>query len=156
MVSSYKNVDRLRQLGTELMAQMSDWLLAGLDLDLNVAWIDAKIRRNLADPASEGVQFPRIPEWRINGNARYRFSEALRVSLGWRYASRPNSDLLGLKRGDTYTYVSEFLIVDARVSWNATRNAELSLGVDNLNNDRGWVSHPLPQRTFVADLKWRL
>jgi iron complex outermembrane receptor protein len=156
VVSNYKNVDRVRQYGTELIGEASNWLLPGLDVDLNVAWIDARIVRNRSEPDSEGVQFARIPEWRINGNLRYRIRDSLKLSVGWRYASRPNSDLLGLKRGDTYSYISEFKFIDARVSWNVLQSTELSLGVDNLGNDRGWVSHPLPQRTYVAELKWKL
>ncbi|MGH8315099.1 MAG: TonB-dependent receptor [Steroidobacterales bacterium] len=156
VVSSYKNVDKVRQYGTELIGEASDWPLPGLDADVNVAWIDSRIARNDSQPDSEGVRFARIPEWRINGNLRYRIRNSLRLSLGWRYASRPNSDLLGLKRGDTYSYVSEFKFVDARLSWNLMPSTELSLGVDNIGNDRGWVSHPLPQRTYVAELKWKL
>ncbi len=156
LVTSYKNVDRVRQYGIELIGEASNWLLAGLDADLNVAWIDSRIVRNASLPASEGVRFTRIPEWRINGNVRYRIRDSLRLSVGWRYASRPNSDLLGLKRGDTYSYVSEFGLIDARVSWHVLQSTELSLGVDNIGNDRGWVFHPLPQRTYVAELKWKL
>ena len=51
-----------------------------------------KTERNLANPAAEGAQFPRIPKWRSNGNLRYRIAEPLKLSLGWRYASRPNSE----------------------------------------------------------------
>ena len=29
----------------------------------------------------------------------------------------------------------------------------LSIGIDNLFNDQAYVAHPLPQRTFVVDLK---
>ena len=33
--------------------------------------------------------------------------------------------------------------------------AELGIGIDNLLNDKAYVSHPLPQRTFVIDMKGR-
>ena len=105
--------------------------------------------------AGRGKQFPRIPEWRANGNLRYRVVDPVKVSLGWRYASRPNSDLLGLVRGDAYGFQTEYFTVDARVSWDVTPSLQLNAGVDNIFDDQAYVSHPLPQRTWVFDLKAR-
>ncbi len=152
VVSSYKNVDRVRQYGAELILEAKD-LLPGLDLDANLAWISAKTVKNAAAPAAEGVQFPRIPAWRSNGNLRYRIAAPLKVSLGWRAASRPNSDLFGLQRGRAYGFQSEYVTFDTRLSWDVTPAAQLSLGIDNLLNYQAYVAHPLPQRSFVADLK---
>ncbi|OJY67967.1 MAG: TonB-dependent receptor [Sphingobium sp. 66-54] len=154
VVSSYKNIDRVRQVGIELILEAKD-VLPGLDVDSNLAWTDAQTLRNAANPAADGAQFPRIPRWRSNGNIRYRLADPVKLSLGWRFASRPNSDLLGLVRGDAYGFQTEYLFVDARASVALNRAVELSLGVDNILNDRAYVSHPLPQRTFVADIKAR-
>lgn len=154
VTSSFKNIDVVRQYGAELIAEASDLFVPGLDLDANLAWIDAETVRNRALPASEGARFPRIPAWRANANLRYHVRDDLRVSLGARYASRPNTDLLGLQRGDTYGYTSELLILDTRVTWNVTDRAQLSVGIDNLANDRAWVFHPYPQRTALIELRW--
>lgn len=153
VVSSYKNVDQVRQFGLELILEATDVLVPGLDIDANVSRIDAETVRNRANTAAEGVKFPRIPDWRSSGNVRYRVSEAVKASLGWRYASRPNSDLFGLVRGDAYGFQTEYFTLDGRVSWDITDKAQLSVGIDNLFNDQAYVSHPLPQRTFVIDLK---
>jgi len=152
-VSSYKNVDRVRQYGVEMSVEAKDLLIHGLDADVNIAWTDARTLRNASNLLAEGKQFPRIPRWRSNGNLRYRVSDPLKFSLGWRYASRPNSDLFGLVRGDAYGFQSEYFTVDARSSWDLSKTLQLSAGIDNLFNDHAYVSHPLPQRTFVADLK---
>jgi len=152
VVSSYKNVDRMRQVGVELIAEIND-ILPGLDIDGNVAWTDAKTLRNVADPRAEGVQFPRIPRWRANGNIRYQVAEPVKLSLGWRFATRPNSDLLGQTRGGAYGFQTEYFFVDGRASFALNKSLELSIGVDNIFNDQAYVSHPLPQRTFVADIK---
>jgi iron complex outermembrane receptor protein len=116
VVSGYKNVDRVRQYGLELIFEADGFLMDDLDLDANVAWTSAKTVRNTADVRAEGKQFPRIPEWRANGNLRYRVLEPVKVSLGWRYASRPNSDLLGLVRGGAYGFQTEYFTVDTRVT----------------------------------------
>jgi iron complex outermembrane receptor protein len=102
------------------------------------------------------VQFPRIPKWRINGNLRYAVSDALQASLGLRYASRPNTDLLGLQRGDTFGFTSELFALDARINWNMTDQFRISAGVDNLTNNKAWVFHPYPQRAFLIEAGWRL
>lgn len=156
LFNGYQNVDLVRQYGAELIVEAHDLLLRGLDLDANLAWMSARTRRNRADPRAEGVQFPRIPEWRANGNLRYRLAEPLRASLGWRYGARPNSDLLGQQRGRAFGYQSDYLLFDTRLSWTFTPGFELSAGIDNLFNARAYVAHPLPQRTVVVDLKARL
>jgi iron complex outermembrane receptor protein len=154
--SAFKNIDLTRQYGFELIAETRDVLIPGLDIDANAAWIDSATLRNDSAPAAEGVQFPRIPRWRLNGNLRYRVSPPVLVSLGVRYASRPNTDLFGLQRGDTYGYTSELFALDARVSWEVTDQLRLSAGVDNLTNDRAWVYHPYPQRSFLVEAGWKL
>ena len=154
LTSSFKNIDRTRQFGFEAIVETRDWPAAGMDIDFNAAWLDSKTLRNPAAPAAEGVQFPRIPRWRINADLRYAFSETVSGSLGMRYASRPNTDLLGLQRGDTFGFTSELFALDARITWRATDNLRVSAGVDNLTNDRAWVFHPYPQRTFLIEAGW--
>jgi iron complex outermembrane receptor protein len=150
-VSSFKNIDVTRQFGAELIAEVRDWPAQGLDIDANAAWIDAKTVRNHIDRNSEGVQFPRIPSWRFNGNLRWRLAPSLQAVVGVRYASRPNTDLDGLQRGDAYGYTSELFALDVKANVDLARNLRLSAGVNNLTNDSAWVFHPYPQRTFVIE-----
>jgi iron complex outermembrane recepter protein len=154
--SSNRNIERTRQLGAELIASTQDALFEGLNLDVNVAYLDSKTVRSVLTPAAQGVQFPRIPRWRINANARYAVTETVQASLGWRRATRPNTNLEGTQRGDTFGYTSELSVFDARLTWAPTEHLQFGLGVDNITNARTWAFHPFPQRTFVADLKWKL
>jgi len=154
--SSYKNIDLTRQYGAELIAQTRDWPVEGLDMEANAAWIDAQTVRNSADPLSEGVQFPRIPRWRLNGSIRYAITPSLQSSLGFRYASRPNTDLDGLQRGDTYGYTSELFALDAKLTQRFGNGMRLSAGVNNITNDKAWVFHPYPQRSFLIEAGWTL
>ncbi|MCW6537045.1 TonB-dependent receptor [Sphingomonas lycopersici] len=149
--SSYKNIDLTRQYGLELIAETRDWPVRGMDIDGNGAWIDAITVSNPSDRASEGVQFPRIPRWRLNGNLRYRVTPALQAVVGVRYASRPNTDLDGLYRGDDYGYTSELFALDLKANVDINDHFRLSAGVNNLTNDRAWVYHPYPQRTFMIE-----
>jgi iron complex outermembrane receptor protein len=156
VVSSYKNIDEVRQYGLEVIFEGRDLLIPRLDLDFSVSWMDARTVRSAANPAAEDRKFPRIPDWRANGNLRYAFTPAVRGSVGWRYATRPNSDLFGLQRGDAYGFQTEYFFVDARVSWDLNEHAQLSIGVDNVANTQAYVSHPLPQRTGFAEFRLRM
>jgi len=154
--STFKNIDLTRQVGLELIAEARDVGVRGLDIDANVAWIDSKTVRNASAPAAEGVQFPRIPRWRLNANIRYAVTPRVLASIGMRYATRPNTDLFGLQRGDTFGYTSELFALDAKVNWKMTDNFRLSAGVDNLTNSKAWVYHPYPQRSFLLEAGWTL
>jgi iron complex outermembrane receptor protein len=154
--STFKNIDVTRQWGIEAIAETKDWPIQGMAIEGNVAYIDSKTIRNVSNPLAEGVQFPRIPRWRINANLRYDLTKQLQASLGMRYASRPNTDLFGLQRGDTFGFTSELFALDARLNCNVNDRFRISAGVDNITDDRAWVFHPYPQRTFLLEAGWRL
>jgi len=149
--SSFKNIDTTHAVGAELIAEARDWPAKGLDIDANAAWIDAITAENHADPASEGVQFPRIPHWRLGGNLRWRLLPRVQAVVGVRYASRPNSDLDGRLRGDTYGYTSELFALDLKANVDVSETLRFSAGINNVTNDRAWVYHPYPQRTFFLE-----
>lgn len=153
--TAFMNIDHVRQTGAELIIETYDWLVSGLNVDFNVAYIDDKILKNHLLPISEGNQFPRIPYWRINSQMRYQMAKDWRAAVGVRYSSRPNNNLEATQRGDTYGYASEQLIADARLSWQANDSTELSFGIDNINNDKAWAFHPFNQRTYLLELKWK-
>jgi iron complex outermembrane recepter protein len=156
ITSSFKNTDRTRQYGVELIAETRDWPIEGMNIDLNAALNKAKTIRNDALPVSEGVAFPRIPTWRLNGNIRYDVTPTLQAAMGARYASRPNTNLEGTQRGDTFGYTSELFALDARVNWQMKEGFRLSAGVDNITNNKAWVFHPYPQRTVLIEAGWTL
>jgi len=155
VVSRYQNIDRMNQYGIELIFESHDLFLDGLTIEASGSWMDARTKKNSTAPSSEGVQFPRIPKWRSNGNLRYAFTPKLKASIGWRYGSRPNSDLFGLVRGDAYGYQTEYFFLDTRLSYDLTPKTQVSLGIDNANNDQAYVSHPMPQRSYMLELKYR-
>jgi iron complex outermembrane recepter protein len=156
ITSSFKNIDRTRQYGVELIAETRNWPVQGMSIDANAAYNNSKTVRNSALPISEGVAFPRIPTWRLNANLRYDFTDSVQGSLGARYASRPNTNLEGTQRGDSFGYTSELFALDARVNWQLPAGLRLSAGVDNITNNKAWVFHPYPQRTFLIEAGWKL
>jgi iron complex outermembrane recepter protein len=156
ITSSFKNIDRTRQYGFEVIAEAIDWPINGMSIDANAAYNNSKTIKNNALRISEGVAFPRIPTWRLNVSLRYDITQQIQASLGARYASRPNTNLEGTQRGDTFGYTSELFAVDARMNWQLPSGVRLSAGVDNITNNKAWVFHPYPQRTFLIEGGWKL
>lgn len=153
--TSNQNIDLVRQLGAEAIVEAKDAFINGLDVDVNLAYIDAVIAENRALPASVGNQFPRIPYWRANGSIRYALNDQWRASAGFRYNTEPKSNLEGTQVGDTFGYASEQFVLDTKLTWIPAEHREISFGIDNINNDSAWAFHPFPQRTFMIEARWR-
>ena len=58
--------------------------------------------------------------------------------------------------GNTYGGFYKYLVVDLRAEFRTGEHLTLGLGVDNVGNDRYFLFHPFPQRSFQADVRWRL
>jgi iron complex outermembrane receptor protein len=156
-VTNIQNVGEIRTTGLELAYQATDVGMRGLDLSGSMTYTDSRITRNDAFPASVGKSQPRVPTWRANLVASYRPDENWTHSLGMRYSGKQygtldNSD----PNGFTYTGFSSFMVADVRTRYRLSRDWSMSVGIDNLGNDKYWAFHPYTQRTFIAELKWDL
>jgi iron complex outermembrane receptor protein len=156
-VTNVQNVDLITTKGLELVYSASDVFLSGLDLASSVTWTDSKIRQNDKFPASVGKWQPRIPQWRATGEATYRASDKLALTLAARYSGKQyttldNSD----PNGFAYQGVSRYFTVDARVVYRLDKHWSAAIGIDNLNNYQYWNFHPYSQRTYIAELKFDL
>ena len=154
-VTSVQNVDQMRTTGLEVAYQENDVVIRGLDLSGSVTFADSKTIKNANNPASVGKWQPRVPRWRASAVATYRPDDRWSYTVGARYSGRQygqldNSDV----NGNTYTGVSKFFVVDARVQYKIAKQWTASVGVDNLNNQTYWNFHPYPQRTVIAELKF--
>ncbi len=49
---------------------------------------------------------------------------------------------------------SRYLVLDARLQYKLSKQFTVAAGVDNLNNDQMFAYHPIPQRTWHAELKF--
>lgn len=164
VVSYTQNVDRTHQQGIELVGQRSDAFVSGLDLGGSVTYVSGKI---LADssyvpPASTpgatavGKRTPYIPDWRATLTATYRpdarwaYTAAARYS-GRMYATVDNSDV----HAATYMGFEPFVVADLRVHCQIDEHWDASLGVDNVGNRSYWLYHPFPQRTWLAEARYR-
>ncbi|WP_238542457.1 TonB-dependent receptor [Sphingomonas sp. PAMC 26621] len=148
-----QNVDRTRARGLELAGQRTD-LIRGVDVQGSLTYADAITSKDTVLPAAVGKLLPSVPRWKATGVVTWRPFDAVALTAAARYASRnygtiDNSDPVG----NTYQGFYKYLVVDLRAEFRITPHMQLGLGVDNVNNDRYFLFHPFPQRTFAADVK---
>jgi iron complex outermembrane receptor protein len=65
------------------------------------------------------------------------------------YATLDNTDTVS----NVYQAFDPFFVVDARVQYKVAEHGSISVGVDNLTNDKYHLFHPFPQRTYVVQGK---
>lgn len=153
---SFQNIGRVRSRGVELVVATHGLWIDRLDLAFNVSYTHAEILENDAVPASEGSQFPRVPNWRVKLFANYRITDRLRLGGGLRYASDPYDTLDNSDGGASgFGYTDGYVVLDARASYRLGGGFTLAGGINNLTDERYYVYHPYPGRTFFADLTWR-
>lgn len=155
-VTSVQNVDRVRTRGVELAAQARDVWVDGLDLSASLAYNHAETLENRRNPASVGKRFYRIPEWRADVVASYRFDPVFTGTLSGRYSGRQYNSLdnTDTNPGD-FGGTSRYTVFDARLEAALNAQWKLAVGVDNLTDERYYVYHPYPGRTWSAEARYR-
>lgn len=149
------NIGEVETWGADIIVAAEDLFIEGLALDANVSWIDATITGNPLNPALVGNRFPRVPEWRANASLRYAVGPMLDLAANVRHQDTPERNLenSASSRCDTFYCVSPFTFVDLKATFHLDR-VDLDLGVDNLLDEKAFVFHPYPGRTFIASLRW--
>jgi iron complex outermembrane receptor protein len=163
-VTFVQNVNKIRNLGFELVVSQKDVFLTGLDLSGSVTGVQSRI---LSDPnfvgnvngvvgqtTATGKHVPNVPDWRGTVQATYHPDDKLSFSVAARYSGKQYSTL---DNSDTTSHVygafDRFFVVDVHVRYQIVDMLAAEMGIDNLNNDKYFLFHPFPQRTFYGSLK---
>ncbi len=156
-VTNFQNIDKVRSRGAELGYQGRDVGMEGLDLTASVAYTQSKILANASNPESVGKYFYRIPLWRAKLLATYRFGERASASAGVRYSGRQYNTLNNADTNpNVYGGTSTYTVADLKFTYRPDRRSELSVGVDNLFDERYFVYHPYPGRTLYVQAAFRM
>ena len=153
LFSFVQNVDRTQVRGVEFVVDQYDAFLPGLELMASVTAADGRIRQDSAFAAAVGKFIPGVPKLKANAMATYRPNDKWSFTAGARYADRSfgtidNSDPVS----QTYQGFAGYFVVDARARYKLDESWSVSLGVDNLNNDKYFLFHPFPQRTAIVEI----
>lgn len=156
-ITRISNVDRVLTDGLEVVWQARDVLMPRLDVTAHATWANSKVKQNRLNPATEGMNWPRIPKQRYGLQADYRVSDAWSVSGAWRWHGRSyNTDLNNDINPDVFGGVSRVNKLDLRTTWRFAPHWEWAFGMDNVTNDQAYQAHSLPQRSFHTSLSYSL
>lgn len=155
-LTQIENIGRARIRGAEAAFDTEDIGVDGLELYGSVTYAESTVQQDAQAPAAVGKQYPRIPRWRARLSLTYHPGDRLTYALGWRYASGAYSTLLNTDIDhDTYGGISRYSVFDAKLSYRIDKRLTASVGVDNLGNEKYYVSpHPYPQRTAFVGLNY--
>jgi iron complex outermembrane receptor protein len=155
LFSFVQNVNRTRTQGVELVADQNDVFFDGLELSGSLTYVNGRIVKDTAFAAAVGKFIPQRPKLRGDAVATYHVNDALALTLGGRYSDRSfgtidNSDPVS----QTFQGFAGYLVLDARVHYQWDGNWSVSAGVDNFNNEKYFLFHPFPQRSFVMEIHY--
>jgi len=155
LFSFVQNVGRPQVRGLEFVVDQYDAFIPGLELMGSLTAADGRIRQDNAFAAAVGKFIPGVPKLKANAVATYRPDDDWSFTLGARTSDRSfgtidNSDPIS----QTYQGFAGYFVVDTRARYKIDANWNISVGVDNLNNDKYFLFHPFPQRTFVMEIHY--
>ena len=150
------NIGEVTTNGIDIVAASEDLFIDGLSIDANVSVLDAEVTQNPVNPALVGNNFPRVPNLRANASIRYAPDDYWLFAVGWRYQDTPDRNIENTttSRCGTFFCVSNFSFVDLK----ATRrfgDVAVSVGIDNVTDERAFVFHPYPGRTALIEVSWK-
>jgi iron complex outermembrane receptor protein len=153
------NVAEIRNTGVELDAQKDNVFVHGLDFFGNVTYVNSEI---LSDPSfasttgttADGKKVPYVPEWRATFGTTFHPIDNLALTAALRYSGKQYSTL---DNSDTTNGVfgafDSFLVVDLHAQYKINDNLFVDAGIDNVNDEKYFLYHPFPQRTFTASVR---
>ncbi len=154
------NVNQIRNTGVELDAQKDNVLVHGLDFFGNATYVNSEI---LSDPSFQsttgvadaaGKRVPYVPVWRTTFGVTEHPIDALALTAALHYSGKQYSTL---DNSDTTNGVfgafDSFLTVDLHAQYKIKDQFFVDVGIDNVNNEKYFLYHPFPQRTYVASLR---
>lgn len=154
--SYVQNVDETRGRVVEIAGERRE-LLGKIDVQGSVTFADVQTVKDAIFPAAVGKTLPSVPRVKANAVITYRPVPQIALSAAARYASRNWANLANDDTvGNTYQGFYKYFVVDLRAQFRVTEHFDLSLGVDNVNNDKYFLFHPFPQRSFYASVGWKL
>ena len=165
-ISTFLPIDAEVVNGAEMILSLRGLLNGKIDLQANVEYTRAKIRKNDLNEGKldadgnpldvddfEGNDFPRLPRWRGNLLLTYSWTSRFQTSAGLRYASDSFDGLDNLDREDNVFGAQDaYRFVNLKATYQLTENSRIGFGVDNVTNEEAYVFHPWPARTMYAEL----
>ncbi len=148
-INTFIPIDTVETEGVEFIYNKIGAFKDKLDVRFNLTFTDSVIEKNSANTSLEGKTFPRVPEWRANLLGTYHVTQSWDVGGGIRFASNSFGDLNNSdKANNVFGAHDNYLFVNLKTNYQVNENTTLSLGIDNVTDEKVFVHHPWPQRTI--------
>lgn len=150
------NVDKVRSRGVELAWQKDNAFIRRLELFGSATYVDAK---TVSDPTfvstigttATGKRTPNVPMWRATFGGTYRPNDNWALTMVGRYQSKIWATLDNIDTvQNVYQAFDPNLVFDTRVQYKLGERGSIAFGIDNIFNEKYFLFHPFPQRTYVA------
>ncbi|OYY68880.1 MAG: TonB-dependent receptor [Sphingomonas sp. 28-63-12] len=156
LYSYVQNVDRVRTRGIELAVVQTN-LLSGFDLSGSLTLIDPRITADTAFPDAIGKRPPQLPLRKATIVATWHPARVVALTAAVRFATRSFGTINNVDSNpNTYQGFGGYAVVDLRAVFRVNPQWQMAFGVDNVGNDKYFLFHPFPQRSFSAELTYRL
>jgi len=152
-----QNVDEVKTTGIEFVWSAQDVLAKGVGIDASGAYtFRSEVTANRNDPEMVGKWWLRVPRTRAALQMTWRPFDHWLLAAGYRHEGRSYNDTRNQDvNPDVYGGASRVNQLDLRAMWQATRQVELALGVNNATDQHAYQFHPYPGRTLFAELRFK-
>lgn len=156
-LNTFIPIDTVRTSGVEFIYNQIDFLDTDVDIRFNTTYTDSEITGNSVNPALEGKTFPRMPKWRANLLLTWHVNERWDIGGGLRYSGNSYGELDNTDTANNvYGAMDSFTFVNFKTTYRIHDSIDMSLGLDNLLDDRAYVHHPWPGRTVFLEAALQL
>jgi iron complex outermembrane receptor protein len=155
--SIVSSIGEVETNGLDISANRNRIMGYPVDVKVNSTILNTKIISNPLNPALVGNQMPLMPHYRVNFLTTYHYGNDLDLSVGTRYQSKMNSqpDNQDLQL-PYYGAFTESVYVDLKATYRFnSEKGHVSAGIDNINGYQAFFNHPLPLRTFFAQVGYK-
>ena len=149
-IKTQENAGKAKIRGIEmgLEQKITSWL----DAFVNLTYTDARITKNKAKPDSEGKQITYVPRETASLGLNFHW-EKVKLALSGDYQSKiytedDNSD----EAQDVPGGFDSNFVVNAKVTYNLAKYADLSLSVNNVFDEEYYQYYKAPGRSALAEL----
>ncbi len=155
--SSLSNIGEVEINGIDFTVNQNQVFDSNFDVKLDTTILDSKILRNDNNLNYVGKSFPLLPNYRANLLTTYHYGRDLDFSVGTRYQGRMYSQLDNQDlQLPYYAAFTESVYVDLKATYHFNdKKGHVSAGIDNINDYRAFFNHPLPLRTFFAQVGYK-
>ncbi len=153
----FSNIGQVSTDGADVTSTFKRVNDTPIDVTFNGNFVNAIIVSNPLNPSVVGNQMPLMPHWRTNLLTTYHYGNDLDLTVGTRYNSDMHSGIDNKDNNNIYNYTAftAAYYVDLKATYRFAKGAHVSAGVNNLNDYTAYFNHPLPQRSFFAQVGYK-